>query len=217
VVERATSYCGFELDRVRERLDGAFPPELADHARLAIAQAVVAGTTPHADQRRLSKAIARLDEYWRRSGGTVGSAGPDHVAALLAAQLESIDSWEGFLQTRLDLEVSDLVDAETRHRLDSLPTSIPLLGDRIPLLYVIEQGEPAVRLKLREGKARRIRPGDLPALDRPIRFTVVRGRSEVLKAQSLPELEDGLAELPAAPRRGKRRDRAGGRGGRRRR
>jgi hypothetical protein len=205
VVESATSYHGFELDREREPLRGPFPPELADRARLALAEGLVAGGMPHTDQRAVAKAVARLDEYWRRSGGTLAAASPDAVAARLAEQLREIDSWERFLTTRLSLEPSTLVGQETRHRLDALPSSLPLRGDRIAIHYAIERGEAVARLRLREGKARRVRPGDIPPLDRPLRFSVIRGGRELLTAASLEELQEALRTTPTGDRRSRSR------------
>jgi hypothetical protein len=211
VMERATSFHGFELDREREVLVGRFPPELADRARLALAEGIVAGVLPHTDQRALAKAIARLDEYWRRSGGELVAAGPDSIAARLVEQIREIQSWEDFLNTRIALDPAALVDADTRHRLDALASSVALRGDRIAIHYEIERGQPVARLRLREGKARRIRPGDIPPLDRPLRFTVVRGSREIAHADSLPELEQALEsappDRPARSRRGGRRRR----------
>jgi hypothetical protein len=205
VLERVTSYHGFDLERERRPLTVAFPPELAELARYALAEALVAGTTPHHDQRHLSRAITRLDEYWRRSGGRVAAASPDAVAGMLAQQLSGVTSWDAFLGTRLDLESTPLVDKDTRARLDALPSSVALLGDRIPLHYEIEQGTPVVRIRLREGKARRLRASELPQLDRPLRFTVARGKSDVLHATSLEELEQGLSQLPHGERHRKHR------------
>lgn len=207
VLEWTISYFGFELERHREPMEGAFPAGLAPRARLAIAEALVAGKTTHVDQRAVAKAVARLDEYWRRSGGTLTSASPDAVASALASQLEGITSWDGFLATRLSLDPTALVEEDDRRRYDTLPASVPLLGDRIPLHYEVDRGEGVVRLRLREGKARRLRAGMLPKLDRPVRFTVLRGRREILAAGSLDELLAGLAHLPARDRQRHRRRR----------
>ena len=214
VVERTTSYFGFELERSREPLTGEFPDDLLAQARLAIAEALVAGRTPHPDQRGVGKAVARLDELWRRSGGQLTAAGPDAVASALATQLGEVRSWEAFLGTRLDLEPVRFVDHETQRRLDALPSSVALFGDRVPLHYEIDRGVAVVRVRLREGKARRLRVGALPTLDRPLRFTVLRGRNEILHAASLAELEAGLGGIRAKDRGG--RDRRGRRGDRKR-
>jgi ATP-dependent helicase HrpA len=217
VAERTRAYRGFELERERRPLLGDFPAELADQARYAIAEALVVGTTPHNDQRAIAKSIIRLDEYWRRSGGTVPAAGPDAVAAMLAQQLGEVESWDGFLRTRLELDFAALVDRDTRVRLDALPSSVALFGDRIPLHYEIERGAAVVRLRLREGQARRLRGKDVPQLDRSLRFTVVRGKSDVLHASSAEELERGLADLPRNDRARRRRSHGEGRPPRRRR
>jgi hypothetical protein len=201
VVERTTSYYGFELDRSREPLPGEFPAELGTQARLAIAEALVAGRTPHPAQRAVAKAVARLDELWRRSGGKLTSAAPDAVASALAAQLADVRSWEAFMSTRLDLDPARFADHESQQQLDALPSSVPFLGDRIPLHYEVERGAAVVRLRLREGKARRIRAGALPVLDRPVRFTVLRGRNEVLHAATIEELQAGLGRLGGKERR----------------
>ena len=208
VVERTTSYSGCELDRSREPLTGEFPADLAAPARLAIAEALVAGRTVHPDQRAVARAVARLDEYWRRSGGRLSNASPDAVATALASQLKDVHSWSDFLGVRLDLEPARFVDDDTRQELDALPSSVPLFGDRIPLHYDIDRGTAVVRLRLREGKARRLRPGAVPSLDRPMRFTVLRGRNEVLHAGSLADLVAGLERLAGRKRvRGPRRPR----------
>lgn len=202
VVEQTTRYSGFELDRTRRPLRGRFPADLAVQARLAIAEAVVAGRTSHPDQKRLSRSLARIDEYWRRSGGKIASASPDHVAGVLANQLREIDSWEDFSGSSLRLEAAEFVDPARQEELDALPASMHLLGDRLPLRYEVEDGVPVARLRLREGKARRVRRRDLATLDRPLRFSVLRGRTEVLRAASFDDLKEGLDRLPAKKRRG---------------
>ncbi len=96
---------------------------------------------------------------------------------------------------------------DARAPLDELPASVHVLGDRIPLLYEVEPTGGVVRLRLKEGQARRVRPQDLPALDRPVRFTVLRGRGEAVRADGLEDLRRQLATLPPAERRPSRRGR----------
>jgi hypothetical protein len=108
-----------------------------------------------------------------------------------------------------------LVSEEVRARLEELPGSVRILGDAVPLDYDIEEGVGVVRLRLREGQARRLAERDLPSLDRPIRFTVVRGGESALRADSLEALRVHLAaqpperraKKPGPPRGGKRRRR----------
>ncbi|MBI2615786.1 MAG: DEAD/DEAH box helicase [Gemmatimonadetes bacterium] len=200
-VVRRTQYAGFELGQRRGTLAGRFPSELAPAARDALAQALFDGRTAHPDQSSLRKAFARLVDYWKRSGGELTEAEPSSVRQSIRWQLEPVDSWEAFLATPITLNLGRLVPEAVRHALDALPGAVPLLGDKVPLTYDVENGTPVVRIRMKEGQARRLRSRDLPKLDRPVVFSVMRGRGEVLRARSLEELRAGLAGLP-------RRDRA---------
>jgi len=220
LMERSTRYAGFELEHERSALEGTFPPELAAAARQALVTGLVDGRTPHPAQGAIARTVRRLDEYWRRSGGTLADASPERVASALGAQLAEITSWEEFLRAPLALDLGGMVDAESRVALDALPSSLPLFGDRIPVRYELESGAPVARLMLREGKARQLaRRGTWPVLDRPMRVTVMRGKREVATAASLLGLVEALDGLPREERgkRGGRRRRHGGGGrGRRR-
>jgi ATP-dependent helicase HrpA len=195
-VVRRTEYAGFELDSQRTPLVGPFPPELADAARDTLAAALVEGRTPHADQHVVRRAAERLVEYWRRSGGRLTQATRAHALQLVRAQLDTVNSWEQFLATPVSLDVAGLVPEAERRGLDALPSAASLLGDRVPLIYEVEAGLAVVRLRLKEGQARRLRSRDLPAVDRPLRLSVLRGRREVLRAASIDELRSALAALP---------------------
>jgi hypothetical protein len=195
-VVRRTEYFGFELDRDREPLAGAFPTKLADGARAALTAALVAGQTNHADQGRVRRALDHLGEYWRRSAGTLKEADPDTTHAHLAARLAGVKSLDEFHETRLRLDVADLIPGDAREALDALPKSAMVFGDRVPLDYEIENQEGIVRMRLREGQARRLRRRDLPEVDRPLHFTVVRGKQAAVRAASLDELQQVLASLP---------------------
>ncbi len=212
MVSRRTQYFGFVLDSERQPLMGPFPPALGEQARGALAQAVIAGVTPHPNQPTLRRAAARLNEYWRRSGGTLQSVRPRAVEQLVLDQLVEVESWEQFLETPLVLDMAEVVPTDRRAELDALPASTSVLGDRVALVYDIEGGAGVVRLRLREGQARRLRKRDLPETGRPLRFTVVRGKREVVQAASLDELNDRLGELARSRqgrrgRRGRRRER----------
>lgn len=212
VVERATTYFGFELDREREGLKSPFPPELAPAARRTLAEALLAGRTAHPDQGKIGRAVQRLDEYWRRSGGRLAEARPEAVLLRLLNQLGGVASYEEFLATPLELDPDALVDGATRERLDGLPSSVSLFGDRVPLIYEVENGTAVVRLRLRSGRARRLTQEDLPETDRPLRFSVVRGRQEMIRARSFAELKERLEERPRRKRRHHRGRRSSRRG-----
>ena len=133
------------------------------------------------------------------------------IGERIAAQLEGVGSWEDFLATRVGLDVDALIPEAERARLDALPASVHLYGDRVPLEYDVEGGVGLVRLRLKEGQARRLQWRDLPAFDRPVRFTVVRGRRPAVRGESPEELRRQLSELPRVERvrlvRGGRRPR----------
>jgi ATP-dependent helicase HrpA len=211
---RTLTYAGFTLEREAGPLGNPFPVDLADAARAALVRALVAGETPHPDQGKLRRALERFGHYWRRSGGRLEQAQGDRLAGLIAAQLAYVRSWDEFIGARIVLDPDAAIPEGERTRLDTLPSSTFLYGDRVPLDYDVEQGVGIVRLRLKEGQARRLHPGDLPPLDRPVRFTVTRGKHEAVRAASLAELREGLAALGRASRA--RAVRGGGRHRRRR-
>ena len=200
-VERRRAYFGFELDTEVEPIRGAIPQVLRDAARDVLTGALVAGETAHPDQGRLKRALTVLDELWRRSGGTLPAASPDAARASIRAQLEEIESWDDFLRTRIVLDPLALVDEATRTRLDALPAMIRLRGDAAPLDYELADGQGIARVRLREGQAKRLRDGDLPPLDRPLRFSVMRGRHEPVLADTVADLQAALRREPRQPMR----------------
>jgi len=208
-VSRQLSYFGFDLETETELLDGEIPPELRGPAIDALADALASGETVHPDQSRIRRALAELDELWRRSGGTLPSAGWEHVRGLLRAQLEQVTGWSSFLATRIRIDPAELVDAATRDALAELPSAVRVKGDTVALEYDLDAGSPVVRLRLREGQARRLQPRDLPVLDRPVRFEVVRGRQPPVRASTLPGLQAELNRLARRDPRERRRARGG--------
>ena len=105
---------------------------------------------------------------------------------------EGVKSWETFIRAGVMLDAGALVDTRTREQLDALPSSVRVKGDVVPLTYEVHDGQPAVRLTLREGQARRIRAADLPATDRRLLFAVRRGNHAPLVAGSLEQLKEVL-------------------------
>jgi len=195
MVVRRLEYFGFVLERETEPLRGRWPDDLAPAARTALVAALLAGETPHPDQGRVRKALDRFGQYWRRSGGELAAAAGDRVAQILAGQLAGVGSWDDFIGARLSLDVDTTIPAEVRARLDALPASIHLYGDRVAVEYDVEQGTGVARLQLKEGQARRLQAGDLPAFDRPLRFTVLRGKRPAVRADSLEDLRRQLTGL----------------------
>jgi len=185
---RTRGYFGFDLDTVSEPLTGRFPDELAESAREALAAALLAGEVEHPDRGVVRRAAARAREYWRRAGGTLPLASETALTDELLGQLAEVDSWSTFLETRFALDLDQIVEPEAQRELDRLPSTIRLYGDTVALEYDVERGRPIVRLRLREGQARRLRPEDLPAFDRELRFAVVRGAEPPIEAASIDAL-----------------------------
>jgi hypothetical protein len=201
VLTRRLTYFGFELEQVKEPLEGEAHQDLLSALRAGLTEALLAGTTVHPDQGRIRRALEELGELWRRSGGSLASVEPAALRAAVEHQLAAVTSWRGFLETRIQLEPDRLVPAETRANLLALPDVLHLHGDAVPLDYEVDQGGPAVRLRLKEGQARQLQPRDLPLLDRPIRFTVVRGKQPAIRADSLEALREGLRNAPRREQR----------------
>ena len=206
-VTRAREYFGFQLDNDMELLEGRFPPEHREAALDALAAALLEGDTVHPDQQRVRRAVETLDELWRRSGGALSNIERASLQANLRGQLarEGVESWESFIRARVAVDPAALVDAGVRERLDALPDSIRLKGDAVRLDYEVQAGRGVARVTLREGQARRIRTGDLPTLDRPLRFAVRRGNHPPVLADTLDDLRDALDRLPVHVRAGARR------------
>jgi hypothetical protein len=230
-VERRRRYFGFDLDTEVEPLRGVIPEALRPAARDALTDALLSGATAHPDQGRIRRGVEALDELWRRSGGSLAPASPAAVRERVAAPLQSVGSWAEFLATRISLEPEAVVDEATRARLDALPGMIRVRGDAAPLDYEVAGGLGVARVRLREGQAKRLRPGDLPPLDRPLRFALLRGRHPPVLVDTVAELQAELRRAPRpsrdeederpprarhgkGPRRGPPRHRRRGRGGR---
>ncbi|MEZ4412870.1 MAG: DEAD/DEAH box helicase [Gemmatimonadales bacterium] len=219
-VSRRLTYFGFELETVMEELRGEVPTGLQEQARDALTDALIAGETPHPDQGRVRRALGELGELWRRSGGTLAQASAAALRPRIRSALAEVTSWQEFLGTRVALDADALVDGATRARLLELPSMVHLLGDAVPLDYEVEDGEGVVVLRLREGQLRRLKEEDLPKVDRPLRFAVVRGQKPALRGRTLDALRDAIQNEPRERRsrhtefRGpKRGGRGGGRGG----
>jgi hypothetical protein len=199
-VERRRRYFGFDLDTEVEPLRGVIPEPLRTAARDTLTDALLEGATVHPDQGRTRRAVEALDELWRRSGGALTAASPAAVRERLGAQLGGVRSWDDFLATRIALEPGAVVDQATRARLDALPGMIRVRGDAAPLDYEVAGGLGVARVRLREGQAKRLRAGDLPPLDRPLRFALLRGRHPPVLADTIAELQAELRRAPRAPR-----------------
>lgn len=206
-VVQTSRYAGFVLDRQRTDIVDDFPNGQEHAARQELALKLIAGITPHPNQKRVTKIVRRLDEYWRRSGGNLQEAQAQRVEEEILDQLRDVSSWQEFLDTTIRLSVGDFLSVDQTAPLDSLPISIAIRGTKIPLLYEFDGAIPVIRIKLREALARRVRKRDLEKLDRPYRISVIRGKREVTRATSVEELQVRLHSIPAERKRRHRRRR----------
>ncbi len=207
VAIRRRTYQDFELERDAEPLD-TIPPELAGRARAALVEALMTGVAHHRHARALRHTLDRLGELWRRSGGVLAGVEGSAVRAALGRRLSQLSRFADFLQLDLALTVDDFVPPEQRRALEALPSAVTLDGERCPLDYEVEGGVGLVRVRLRERVARTLREGDLPRLDRPLQFTLVRGKNTSVRVATLQELRRVLSapqERPDRERRGRAR------------
>jgi hypothetical protein len=151
------------------------------------------GGAHHKDGRHLRHTLDRLGELHRRAGGTLPGAQGAEVRAVLAARLEGVKSLDDFQRRDLKLELDDFVTAEARRPLEALPSFIEVSGERCPLDYEIDNGRAVVRIRMKEHVARRLASHEVPELDRPVEFTVVRGKHAAIRADSVQALRRALS------------------------
>jgi ATP-dependent helicase HrpA len=204
---RRMRYFGFDLDRQIEPLE-EIPAELRPAARAALVEALMTGRARHRDARHLRQTLERLGELARRAGGDLAGADGAAVRTELGRRLAHLAHIGDFSRADVALEVEQFVSRERRRPLEALPAWVDLAGERCPLDYEVADGVPIVRARLRERTARGLTVHDLPRLDRPLGFTVLRGKRAALRADSLDELRRLIgARGPDRPSPGRARRR----------
>jgi len=195
------TYHGFELEREYEALD-AFPSELARRIRTVLAEALARGEARHSALKRHRPQIDEIREVYRRSGGATPRLGVAELTPLYERALAGVDSMTEFRASPLTIDFEHLVPADERARLLALPDSVEIRGREIPIDYDVEEvdGRPrgVARLRLPEKMARTLADDEVPRLDRPVRFTVLRGPRGSVRASTLDELQDML-DRPWSP------------------
>jgi len=204
VLRQRVTYHGFELEREEEQVD-EFPTDRRAEARQVLAMALARGEARHPAVRRNRRAIEELRELYRRSGGTTPRLTLADLSARYEEQLAGIDTMEEFRAAPLKLDLWPLVSADDRTRLLDLPSAVEIRGKWIDIDYDLEStagsdeaGPPVARLRLPEKLARSLVDEELPALDRPLRFVVLRGPRGAVRAASLGELQ-ALLDQPWSP------------------
>lgn len=196
-LKSALEYFGFELESEVETID-EFPPGLASRARRVLAESLARGEARHLAVRKNQDAIERVREAYKRSGGVTPRLGLAELASLYEAQLENVGSMEDFRAARLALPLDSLIPANAREELDSLPDKVIIRDREVDIDYDIEErdGERrgVARLRLPEKIARSLTAVEVPRLDRPIRFVVLRGQRGAVRSDSLDDLQERLAQ-----------------------
>jgi hypothetical protein len=195
-LRRTLMYHGFELEREYEPLE-EFPPELEGQIRATLADALARGEARHSALKRHRPQIEEIREVYRRSGGATPRLGVAELAPLYERALADVHSMMDFRATPLAIDFEQIVPAGERAQLLALPDTIVIRGREVPIDYDVEnaEGRPrgVARLRLPEKLARTLTEDELPALDRPVRFTVLRGPRGAVRASTLDELQEILA------------------------
>jgi hypothetical protein len=234
VLTRRVEYFGFELDREAEAVD-EFPAGREDDARRVLADALARGEARHFSVRDNLPRIDAVREAWRRSGGVLPRLNQSELAALYLNKLRDVHSLTEFKSADLDLsaELEARSPRVERARYDALPTRTTVRDREVEIDYDVEETEGetigVARLRLPEKIARSLTEGEVPVLDRPVRFVVPRGQRGSVRARTLDELQtqleqpwteeeiarfnrkrDEQREAARSASRGRRQDRGGG-------
>ncbi|RYX81912.1 DEAD/DEAH box helicase [bacterium] len=198
ILKHTVEYFGFILESGTRPLK-EFPPQLAPAARRALAEALAAGEATHMTSKATRAAVDEIRELYRRSGGKTKRLGFPELAALYETQLnqQNITSLSAFRNAELEVHVSDFASDQQRAALWSLPSQVKVARQPVAITYDLEPQPdssllPIARLMLPEKLARRLAPHELPKLDRPLRFAVLRTNHDELHASTLEELHRAL-------------------------
>ena len=197
MLKRSLDYFGFELESELETVE-EFPPELAKEARHVLAQALARGEAKHFAAKKNREAIEEIREAYKRSGGETKRLGLPELTALYEDQLARVSSMDDFQSARLGVDSKQFVPFEVRERLDRLPNQVTIRDRDVEIDYDVEErdGERrgVARLRLPEKVARTLTAAEVPALDRPARFVVLRGQRGAVRADTLEDLQERLAQ-----------------------
>lgn len=198
---RTLEYFGFELERETEPIE-VFLDEIAVRARHALADALARGAARHPAVKRNRAAIEEIRETHRRSGGATARLALAELTAWYERQLAPVRSMEEFRNARLVLDRDAFVPTEVREKYAALPSTVEIRDREIDIDYDVEERDGqhlgVARLRLPEKLARNISAAELPVLDRPLRFVVIRGQRGAIRADSLEELRE-ILERPWSP------------------
>jgi hypothetical protein len=197
VLKRSLDYFGFELESEQETVD-VFPDELAKQARHALAEAMARGEARHFAVKQNRDVIEEIREAYKRSGGTTRRLGLLELTGLYEEQLAGVSSMEEFRTAKLAVNRDRFVSPDVRARLERLPNQVSIRDREVEIDYDVEErdGERVgvARLRLPEKVAKTLTMAEIPELDRPVRFVVLRGQRGAVRADKLDELQERLAQ-----------------------
>jgi hypothetical protein len=195
VLKRKVEYFGFVLERQSEPVE-EFEPEFVDQARRTLSEALANYEAKHVAVHKNREAIEEVRELYRRSGGQTPRLGFADLTEFYKKQLDEqkIDSVLEFRNATFTLKVEDFVSAEQRTQLFALPKTVRVRKHEAEIAYELEDQPGGVRqgvarIRLPEKLARTLTEKELPKLDRPFRFVVIRGHRGAVRADSLDELQ----------------------------
>ena len=194
VLRRRVEYFGFELEREVEAVE-EFPPGREDEARKVLADALARGEARHFAVKDNLGIIDAVRMAWRRSGGTLPRLSQPELATLYERRLAGVHSLTEFKQADLALaaDLESWSPRAERAKFDALPARVSVRDRDVEIDYDVEEvnGAPVgvARLQLPEKVARTLTVGEVPVLDRPVRFVVYRGQRGQVRAKTLEELQ----------------------------
>ena len=196
VIQRTLEYFGFELDRDIEVID-EFPPELAEKIRHALAESLARGQVRHPSVKRNRAVIDEVRQTYRRSGGVTPRLSLADLTSWYEHRLSDVNSMNDLRSVRLTLDADEFVPREVRQQFAHLPDSAVIRDGEVDIDYDVEERDAGTigiaRLRLPEKIARTLTEAELPVLDRPLRFVVIRGQRGAIRANTLEELQTMLA------------------------
>jgi hypothetical protein len=196
-IKTSLDYFGFELESEQETVE-EFPAAEAAAARHLLAEAVARGEARHHAVKKNRDAIEAIREAYKRSGGETPRFGLPELTAHYERQLADVNSMDDFREKRLDVDRNAFTTPELRKRLEQLPSQVTIRDRDIDIDYDVEERNGSrtgvARLRLPEKVARTLVEDEIPRLDRPVRFVVLRGQRGAVRADSLDELQEKLAQ-----------------------
>ena len=197
MLKRTVEYFGFELESEVETVED-FPPDLAKEARRALAEALARGEARHFAVKKNREAIEEIREAYKRSGGETQRLGLPELVAVYEEELAGVSSMDDFRSARLAVDIDKFVPLDIRERLERLPNQITIRDRDVEIDYDVEDRDGkrcgVARLRLPEKLARTLTDAEIPELDRPVRFVVLRGQRGAVRAETLDDLQERLRQ-----------------------